>query len=193
LDYINSGEAVRANVRLEIFALADLQRLALERGLLEFQEPTSWDCAILPGLAFRPDMLWAFDLAGNVFATAGACKINLGMIHHIVILEIIEIGLEQHSTTRTVTDKAREEAIRESLQGIIVDFVYTVVAAYNHPTAHPDDKFFTKSHSTGTYHVHNSRRAAWHTRINETLDALSSSRSNALQPLYSGSTVFVGQ
>lgn len=192
-DYINSGEAVRANVRLEIFALADLQRLALARNLFEFQEPTSWDCAILPGLAFRPDMLWAFDAAGNVFATAGACKINLGLIHHIVILEIVEIGLEQHSAARTVTDEAREEAIRGSLQGVIVDFVYTVVAAYNHPTAHPDDKFFTKSKTTGTYHVQNSRRAAWNARIDETLDALSSARSNALQPLYVGSTVFIGR
>ena len=177
-----SGES-RIKVRLELFFLAELQRLASH----EFLEPTSWDCAVLPGLSYRPDMLWAYDENGNLFNTTGACKLALGEIKHMVILEVLEIGIEQHSKARHVSDSQRESEIRASLTGITVDFVYVVVAAYNHPTADPADKFFSVNKLKNTYFVGRSRKKAWEERVKATLRSLTDARKQRL-----GRTVFIG-
>ena len=182
--FVASGEA-RAKVRLEIFFLAELQRISREE--VEFLEPTSWDCAVLPGLPYKPDMMWAFDMAGNLFNTTGACKLSLDHIKQIVILEVLEVGIEQHSNARTVSDAVRETEIRSSLRGVVVDFVYVVVAAYNHPSADASDKFFSLSKSTNSYSVVVSRKEAWAARVRQTLEALVNARK-----CQSGITVFIG-
>ena len=180
--YILSGES-RAKVRLEIFFLAEIQRLCTT---YEFLEPTSWDCAVLPGLSYKPDMLWAFDRAGNLFNIAGSCKLSLDEIGQVIVLEVLEIGIAQHSIARQVPDYTREAEIRASLS-VVVDFVYVVVAAYNHPTADPSDKFFTLSKETNTYGVVATRKQAWKERVCATIQALQFARKNML-----GTTVFIG-
>lgn len=183
--YLQSNEAPR-KIRLELLFLAELQRVSNEEQKFEFCEPTSWDCSILPGLSFKPDMLWAFDQLGNVFSIAGACKINTGLIHQIIILEVLEVGIEQHSAVSHISDHDREQEIRSSLSGLIVDFVYVVIAAYNHKTAHRDDQFFTLDKSQ-CYVVAPSRRAAWDQRVRSTIAALSQARKQKF-----GTTVFIG-
>jgi hypothetical protein len=184
--YLASGEA-RATLRLEHFTLTSLQNVAKERELYEFQECTSWDCAILPGLGYKPDMLWAFSPQGDMFATAGACKLNLRLIEQIIILEVLEVGINQHSAARRVSDVQREAEIRQSLQGVIIDFVYVVVAAYNHASSHPEDRFFKKYPKRHTYGIEKSRVTAWGLRMNATLEALSLARTQK-----SGKTVYIG-
>lgn len=182
--YVASGES-RSKIRLEIFFLAELQRISEDE--FEFLEPTSWDCAVLPGLPYKPDMMWAFDSLGKLFNTAGACKLSLSHISHIVVLEVLEVGIEQHSKARVVPDAIRENEIRESLAGVIVDFVYAVVAAYNHPNAAPSDKFFSLSKATNAYGVVASRKEAWRERVRLTLEALVSARQRR-----TGVTKFIG-
>jgi hypothetical protein len=132
-------------------------------------------------------MLWAYDENGNLFNTTGACKLVLGEIKHMVILEVLEIGIEQHSKARHVSDSQRESEIRTSLAGITVDFVYVVVAAYNHPTADQADKFFSVHKTKNTYYVGHSRKAAWEERVTATLRSLTAARKQRL-----GETVFIG-
>jgi len=183
--YVASGECPTRKVRLEILFLAEMQRFANEQRKYEFYEPTSWSCAILPGLAFKPDMLWAFDEFGNVFSFAGPCKLDTGAIKHIVILEVLEVGIEQHSASSWISDEERERQIRTSLVGLTVDFVYVVVAAYNHPAAAAADKFFTLN--AFTYSIPPSRKKAWANRIQATLEALAEART-----LKKGATIFIG-
>ena len=182
--YVASGEA-RAKVRLEIFFLAELQRVSADD--FEFLEPTSWDCAVLPGLPYKPDMLWAFDVAGNLFNTTGSCKLSLTHIKHIVVLEVLEVGIEQHSKARAMPDAVRESEIRDSLVGVVVDFVYVVIAAYNHPDADASDKFFRLSKISNGYGVVASRKEAWRERVRQTLEALGNARKRQ-----TGATVFIG-
>lgn len=66
--------------------------------------------------------------------------------------KVLEVGIEQHSKASAVPDAMRETEIRESLAGVVVDFVYAVVAAYNHLDAEPSDKFFRLS-KIGRAHV----------------------------------------
>jgi hypothetical protein len=111
----------------------------------------------------------------------------LSHISHIVVLEVLEVGIEQHSKARVVPDAIRENEIRESLAGVIVDFVYAVVAAYNHPNAAPSDKFFSLSKATNAYGVVASRKEAWRERVRLTLEALVSARQRR-----TGVTKFIG-
>ena len=60
----------RAKISLEIYTLAELQRQSmLTNNAVDFlwMEPTAWDCAILPGLSYKPDNIWCFDHYGNPF------------------------------------------------------------------------------------------------------------------------------
>jgi len=189
--YLISGHAppnTRAKVSLEIYMFAEIQRLS-ENTPHQYIwcDPTSWDCAILPGLAYKPDNIWVFDKHCNIFATAGACKINKDLVGHVIVVEILEVGIEQHSAARAVPDALREREIRQVFAPQPVDFLYVVVAAYNHPTAHRDDQFFRKPVDSFEYKLVPSRQKAWGQRIKETL--------LALERLYTerqGTTVFIG-
>ena len=188
--YRRSGLAppnMRAKVSLEIYFLAELQRLSANSDCMDclWSEPTSWDCPILPGLNFKPDMLWAFDAHGNMFSCAGACKLE--RVAHVVIVEILEIGVIQHSTARDVSDIDRERQIRGAFPRIPVAFVYVVVAATNHWTSHSDDRFFTKSPDTLEYTIEECRAEAWRSRIFETLSTLQRFRTSQ-----SNETVIIG-
>jgi len=65
-----------------------------------------------------------------------------------------------------------------------VDFLYVVVAAYNHST---DDQFFQKPVDSFEYKLVPSRQKAWTQRIKETLLAL-----ECLYVEKQGITVFIG-
>ena len=132
-------------------------------------------------------MLWAFDVAGNLFNTTGSCKLSLTHIKHIVVLEVLEVGIEQHSKARAMPDAVRESEIRDSLVGVVVDFVYVVIAAYNHPDADASDKFFRLSKISNGYGVVASRKEAWRERVRQTLEALGNARKRQ-----TGATVFIG-
>ncbi|KAG5183023.1 hypothetical protein JKP88DRAFT_241292 [Tribonema minus] len=52
----------RAKISLEMHFIASMELQCKDRpGEHKWAEPTSWDCPILPGLAYKPDLMWAFD------------------------------------------------------------------------------------------------------------------------------------
>lgn len=176
---------VRAKVSLEIYMLCELQRQARDDNKQAGEEdgsdgasdwigePTAWDCAVLPGLAYKPDMIWCFGKDDRLFQSASASKVNIGQITHAVILEILEVGIAQHSAARSVPDAVREQDIRKVFAPLPVAFLYVTVAAYNGCDAHPDDKFFAKQDpGSFEYNVVPSRKAVWQKRIGEVLAAL---------------------
>ena len=84
---------LRAKISLEIYTLAELQRLSMESNdAMNFMwaEPTAWDCPILPGLPYKPDNIWCFTPQGHVFETAGSCTINASEVGYVLILEVLE-------------------------------------------------------------------------------------------------------
>jgi hypothetical protein len=167
----------RAKISLEIYTLAELQRYALQ-GRVDthflWAEPTAWDCPILPGLAYKPDNIWCFDARGNVFASAGACKLNASEVAYVLVLEVLEHGVQQHSDTRNVADNVREKEIRSRVfAGIPVGFVYVVVAHTQHASAAPEDVFFEKPHGSVEYRVLESRTEAWQSRLERVAEVLS--------------------
>ena len=114
---------LRAKVSLEIYLLAELQRqsmLATNTDATNFlwMEPTAWDCAILPGLSYKPDNIWCFDCQGNPFVTAGACKMNVKDIGYVLQLEVLEHGVQQYSQSSHVSDTQRENEIRVVFAGV---------------------------------------------------------------------------
>ncbi|KAG5179340.1 hypothetical protein JKP88DRAFT_247540 [Tribonema minus] len=145
----------RAKISLEMHFIASMELQCHDRVRgYKWAEPTSWDCAVLPGLAYKPDLMWAFDADGNIFSTAGGCKLSAPMAR-VIILEVLE------------------------LLGIKVAFVYVTVAAYNHPSAYPDDRFFAKGCATDPeagkdfeYHVEPTRQEAWGARVQAAVEAL---------------------
>jgi len=172
---------LRAKVSLEIYTLAELQRQSAECQEGEDDEdnvsflwadPTAWDCAILPGTNFKPDNIWCFDPAGNPFAVAGACKIDQQKIGYVLILEVLEHGIAQHSAARNVSDKDRERQIRNVFPNIPVGFVYVVMAHTKHLDADPDDVFFAKADGSEEYHVIESRKTSWQNRMNKVRQTL---------------------
>ena len=175
----------RAKVSLEILMFAEIQRQAKKKPHFSlWAEPTAWDCAILPTLSYKPDNIWAFDHDGNVFSVSGACKINKSLISHVVIVEVLEIGIKQHSAARNVTDEQREKDIRQVFHPTKVDFLNVVVAAMNHQDAHDDDKFFEKQENHEYKVV---RKKAWSLRIEQTLVKL-----QEIREARSGQTWFIG-
>jgi hypothetical protein len=168
-------------VSLEILMFAEIQRLAAHTPHpYIWSEPTSWDCTALPGLAYKPDHLWAFGKQGGIFPTAGAYKIDRDLIGHVIVLEIREEGIEQqHPQARSAT--SREAEIRGVFHPHPVDFLYVVVA---NCSSRPDDDFSNKN--DGSFEIVPSR--AWTTRIQATLTCL-----EAMYREKRGTTVFIGQ
>jgi hypothetical protein len=144
--------------------LAELQRQAMEtNGNFLWSEPTAWDCAILPGLNYKPDNIWCFDHSGNPFFSAGTCKINTGDLGYVLQLEVLESGIQQHSAARNVSDVQREKEIRQVFHGIPMGVVYIVMAHDKHPGAKSKDVFFTKVDKE--YQVLPGREDAWQALI----------------------------
>ena len=120
-----------------------------------------------------------------MFSCAGAGKLD--RVAHVIILEILEVGIEQHSEARSIPDAERERQIRGAFPYVPVDFLYVVVAAYNHPTAHRDDQFFRKPRGSLEYELVESRRSAWTERVQLTLSHLCSMHEGK-----TNATVFIG-
>ncbi len=170
-----SSPKTRSNVRLEFLMLCELQRLALQVDeWYNFSDPTTWDCGILPGLNFRPDHMYVFN-GERLMTKAGGCNLDRNEITHVIILEVLERGVELHSRLSHMPDAEREQMIRSALTSIPVDFVYVVVAAYDHAGSHADDRFFRKNKG-GNYEIHENRRIAWQQRIFQTLACLEHAR-----------------
>ena len=142
--------------------------LASETDAVNFlwMEPTTWDCAILPGLNYKPDNMWCFDRAGNPFVTAGACKVNVHEIGYVLQLEVLEHGIHQHSEARKVSDAQREKDIRSVFATVPFGMVYVVMAHTKHTEADPQDVFFVKN-QLQEYEVLPDRQLAWHGRIQQ--------------------------
>ena len=128
------------------------------------------------------------DSKDNVMSLGDAKKINDNQVHHVVITEVLEIGITQHSNARAVSDSRRESEIRQVFFPIPVEFVYIVVAAYNHPSADPTDQFFRKKKGSFEYSVVPSRKGDWQLRIKKLLDELDRVKSEK-----KGQTVWIGK
>lgn len=154
----------RAKITLEICTLAELQRLALkEVGSFLLSEPTAWDCAILPGLNYRPDNIWAFNKRGKHLLTEGSCKLDKGELSYVLILEILEQSIDRHA--HRGKDTKREAEIREAFGSVPVGFVYVTIAHSQHPSAKDEDIFFKKDNKTGEYNTIEGREEAFEERI----------------------------
>lgn len=133
---------------LEIYVLAELQRIAQHQSkTFLWYEPTTWDCAVLPGLGYKPDHMWLFGPNFEVFevlAECGARKIDPSVVRYALQLEIVEESRTQHSKQRGVSDAAREAQIRNVFAGIPLGFVYVTVAHQGHKHANRDDIFFRR-------------------------------------------------
>ena len=164
----------RAKISLEIYTLAELQRQSmLINNAVDFlwMEPTAWDCAILPGLSYKPDNIWCFDHHGNPFMTAGACKVNVQEIGYVLQLEVLEHGIQQHSDARNISDSQREREIRAVFATVPMGMVYVVMAHTKHVGADKKDVFFRKNEMF-EYEVIPGREAAWQVRIEHVRAAL---------------------
>jgi len=163
---------VRSKLTMEIFTLAEIQRMASETCWI-LQECTSWDCPILPTLGFRPDYLWVFDCVGNLFSTCGGCKLDMSTIGYVLQLEIIEVSRKIHSNRRTPNDEIREAEIRTlfSFHSIPIGIVYLTVA-HTGQSAHPDDIFFSQQTHTNEWEVPDEKLVMWQERLNEVFDCM---------------------
>lgn len=162
----------RSKITLEICVLAELQRQSLEtEDTFLLYEPTSWDCAILPGSDRKPDNMWCVDKSGNFLVTAGACKINTSEIGYVLILEVLEHSIEQHSKIRDFSDDKREKEIREIFSPTPVGIVYVVVAHTEHHKAAKEDIFFEKNKNS-EYEVLDDRSKAFLERISSVKNRL---------------------
>jgi len=175
---------VRAKITLEIYTLAELQRTSHFLHFLA-QEPTSWDCSILPSLGFKPDIMWCWNNDDICFQTAGACKLNENEIAYTLILEVVEESRKTHSASRSIPDAEREKQIRELFVGKAIGFCYVTMAHTKHKYAHPEDVFFAKNEIE--YYVPDSRLEAWQERIDDVRDKL-----NEMHNTKSCDTVFIG-
>jgi hypothetical protein len=190
--YIASGHAppnLRAKVTLEIYMFAEIQRQARKHSeMFIWNLPTSWDCAILPGLSYKPDNIWVFGQGDVLFQTTGACKLNKGEVQHVMILEILEVGILQHSEARHIPDAEREKQIRAVFYPHPVGFLYVTIAAYNHRSAHRDDQFFAKQDpGSFEYSVVKSRLPAFQARVGIVLETL-----NRMRVEQSNTTIWIG-
>lgn len=174
---------------MELYCLAELQRMAGERSWL-LAECTTWDCAVLPTLNFKPDCLWVFDRLNQVYQNVGACKLDLekSEIGYVIQLEIVECSRSEHSKSRSVGDDQREQEIRALFNGfaINVGFVYFTVAHKNHRLAHKEDVYFQKT-ALNEYEVMPARLTQWQTAIEQVFSALST-----LAESKSNETIYIG-
>jgi len=169
-DPLETPLQLRAKISLEIYTLAELQRTSHFLHFLS-QEPTSWDCPVLPSLGFKPDIMWCWDNDGNCFLTTGVCKLNENEIAYTLILEVVEESRSTHSASRSIPDAERERQIRDLFIGKAIGFCYMTVAHTKHNYAHPDDVFFAKNEVE--YYVPEPRLDAWQDRIDDVRDKLS--------------------
>ena len=152
---------IRARISLEVYLLADLQRISNEERWLE---PSVWDCSTLSGLAYNPGMIWAFDGLGNMFSRVGSCVLN--KIAHVIIVVLLEVGLDRNVPhLQSLAGENKEKEIRLAFPSIPVDIMYVVAAAVTNPAAHLEDKIFSESHDFFEFEVVESRRLAWMTRV----------------------------
>jgi hypothetical protein len=165
----------RAKISLEIYTLAELQRVCMDNDGDGFywSNPTNWDCRMIPGLSYRPDNLFCFDNNFQLLVYADDLTLNMNKLRYVLILEILEEGRHQHSKHRNISDEERERDIRKvfDVYNIPVGFLYVSMAHNKHFTPHPDDVFFYKS-SSGEYEVLPKRIQSFSTRINEIRDTL---------------------
>jgi hypothetical protein len=174
-----SGHAplsTRAKISLEMHFIMSLE-LATKNSNVKWGQPSSWDCAVLPCMAFKPDLMYIFNKDGDILQTTGKTGIDKKIsnqmdIDHVVILEVLEVGTQQHSDARSVSDYDREVQIRAVFGDIPVFFLYVVVAAFNHRDAHDEDKFFAKGCASDPkdankyeYMVVECRKEEWDKRI----------------------------
>jgi hypothetical protein len=157
----------RAKVSLEIYILCEIQRLDT-CGIWSI--PTTWDCAVLYGLNFKPDMIFIFDENNSLYETCGACKINSREIGYILQVEIIEESRKTHSLARNPSDSQRELEIRQTFHGIPIGMLYITVAHVKHLYAHQDDVFFHKVDQE--YQLLPDRVEAFQIRAQQVLDTL---------------------
>lgn len=92
----------------------------------------------------KPDNIWCFSKDKELFESAGACKINTADLGFVLVLEVLEHGVQQHSDARSISDADREKQIRKVFGMVSVCFVYVVVAHTKHAGAGLDDVFFVK-------------------------------------------------
>ncbi len=181
----------RAKISLEIHFIMALE-LACTAENHNWDAPTSWDCAVLPCLSYKPDLLYVFDADNMMVTNTGSRKLSDDTIDHVIILEVLEVGTRQHSDARSTPDHVREKEIRDIFGKIPVHFLYVTVAAYNHQSAAEEDKFFAKGCVTDPkekaqkfeYSVVQHKKKSWNIRIRQVVDALEAAhdvRSNATQ------------
>ena len=159
---------------MEIFTLAELQRMSAVDNWV-FQACTSWDCPILPTLAFKPDCLWAFDEHGALLQELGhEKKIDMTKLSYVLQLEVIEESRKRHSKQRTPDDPTREKQIRHlfAFHAVPLGIIYCTVAHTKHMKAHSDDVFFEKNATTQEYFVPDSRLPYWQERLEHVFDQM---------------------
>ncbi len=167
----------RAKISLEIYTLAELQRLARKDmdndNSYYWSNPTSWDCRMIPGLVYKPDNLFCFDKNMDLLPFANNEILNLNNLGYVMMIEILEEGKQKHSEARSISDVDREDDIRTlfTIYKVPIGVLYVSMAHNKHFTAHPDDVFFHKIVS-GEYEIIPNRIEAFQTRIKEVLDTL---------------------
>jgi Probable Zinc-ribbon domain len=161
----------RAKISLEMYTLAELQRIPHEKGFFLNMEPTAWDCQVLPDMGFKPDLIWCFGENG-LFDISGKCNLLANEIHYVLILEVIECSRRAHSGHRSIPDEDREDQIRDKFNsnGVAVGLVYVTMAHTKHLDAHTEDVFFERDGEE--YRVIKERFNTWQKRIVEVQDAL---------------------
>ena len=173
--FVSGGYGGRSKIRLEHLVLSEVERVARElpSAFFDWSEPTSWDCAVFPETDSKPDFVYVFGPNNELFQTAGSCKLDAGQISHVVILECNERSMQHHSQNRHITDVEREEEIRAPFlqRSVPVDFLYVVVAAFEHTGVDAGDQFFRKT-ALGCYEIVQSRQSAFQERVRQVIFAL---------------------
>jgi hypothetical protein len=162
----------QAKISLEIYTLAELLRQS-DPGLF-IETPTAWDCAVLPGLGFRPDIIWCFDEYGVVIQLGNVNKLNLNIIRYALQMEIMEGSRMSHSLARSIPDEDREVEIRGlfASQNIPFGLLNVTIAHTKHIGANPDDVFFIKPAQDQEYHVIQNKITEWISRVINVRDIL---------------------
>lgn len=162
----------RAKISIEIYTLAELLRHSPED--LFINNPTAWDCAVLPGLGFKPDLIWCFDEYQRLISLGKAEQLNLNVIKYALQLEIIEGSRKMHSMQRSISDEQREFEIRELFKSQRIPFglLYVTIAHNRHIGAHAEDVFFTKPAQDEEYHILDLKQNAWIDRVIQVRDTL---------------------
>jgi hypothetical protein len=162
----------RAKISLEIYTLAELIRQSSADMFIE--NPTAWDCPILPGLNFKPDVIWCFDEDGYVIQLGNANKLNMNTIRYALQVEIMEGSRVSHSLARNIPDEDRALEIRKlfASQRIPFGLLNVTIAHTKHIGADPNDVFFIKPGQDQEYHVIPNKLNDWIARVVDIRDTL---------------------